>query len=110
MISHIAPGATVSTTLTRLVVQPEFKALYCDEATHMEGVYGQFRGVVSGLTSLTHLFVLYRAAANPLLEYEPFASPQGSFAHIVSRLESRSLTDLTVDVEPAPGIGSGTQR
>ena len=102
MISNIAPGVTVSTTLTRLVVQPEFKAFYCDKATNMEGVYGQFRIVVSGLTSLTHLFVLYRAAANPLLTYEPLASPQGSFAHIVSRLESRSLTDLTVDVEPAP--------
>ncbi|KAI4666998.1 uncharacterized protein J4E92_004166 [Alternaria infectoria] len=101
MTSHITPGATVSTTLTRLVIQPEFESLYCYEATHMEGVYGQFRSVVSGLPNLTHLFILYRAVVDPYDEFRLPHLPRGSFAHIVSHLKSCSLTDLTLDVEPA---------
>jgi len=101
MISHITPVATVSTTLTRLVIQPEFKALYCDEATHMEGVYGQFRSVVSGLPNLTHLFILYHAVVDLYDESRLYHIRRGSFAHIVSHLKSCILTDLTLDVEPA---------
>ncbi|KAI4710236.1 hypothetical protein J4E89_004687 [Alternaria sp. Ai002NY15] len=98
---HIAPGATVSTTLTRLVIQPEFDALYSYDATHMDGMYGHMRSVVRGLTNLTHLFILYRSVLDSWDDFDPPNTPQGSFAHIVAHLESRSLTDLTLDVEPA---------
>jgi len=97
MISQITPGATVPTTLTRLVIQPAFQALYSHDATHMDGMYGHMRSVVRGLTNLTHLFILYRTIIDPYDRFDPPNTPRGSFAH----LESRSLTDLTLDVEPA---------
>ncbi|KAI4953274.1 hypothetical protein J4E86_006815 [Alternaria arbusti] len=101
MISQITPGATVSTTLTRLVIQPEFEALYSYDAIYMDGFYGHVRSVIRGLTNLTHLFILYRAIVDPYGRFDPLNTPRGSFAHIVSHLESRSLTNLTLDVEPA---------
>ncbi|KAH6865165.1 hypothetical protein BKA58DRAFT_462803 [Alternaria rosae] len=101
MISHIAPSTTVSTTLTRLIIQADFEALYSYDATHMKDVYGHIRSIVSGLTHLTHLFILYDTIVDPYGEFLPLNTPRGSCAHIVSHLESRSLTDLTLDIEPA---------
>jgi len=100
MISQITHGATVSTTLTSLVIQTEFEALYSHDAIHMDGMYGHMRSVVRGLTNLTHLFILYRTVLDSHDDFDPRNTPRGSFAHIVAHLESRSLTNLTLDVEP----------
>ncbi|KAI4694726.1 hypothetical protein J4E81_006325 [Alternaria sp. BMP 2799] len=101
MMWYIAPSGTVSTSLTRLIIQADFEAFHSHEATHGQGVYGHMRSVVRGLTNLTHLFILYRTLIDPYGRFNPFNTPRGSFAHIVSHLESRSLTNLTLDVEPA---------
>ncbi|KAI4639956.1 hypothetical protein J4E93_008755 [Alternaria ventricosa] len=101
MMWYIAPSGTVSTSLTRLIIQADFEAFHSHEATHGQGVYGHMRSVVRGLTNLTHLFILYRTIIDPYGRFNPHNTPRGSFAHIVAHLESRSLTNLTLDVEPA---------
>jgi hypothetical protein len=91
------PDEVVSTTLTRLFIQTDPRAVCSDPATPVHGMHMYLTNMIRGLTNLTHLFILFNDPFDDGYDFNDL--PQISYAHITSRLENRSLTHLTLEFE-----------
>ena len=90
---------TLSTTLIHLVVQLDKLALYSDRVIEMAGMYKHLRNTIKNLAALKYLSLNFGCSWGNRFNTELGDLSEASYEYVTSKLESLSLTHLTLDIE-----------